>query len=136
MIASIFTGYLITPRILYNEPIYKEPLAVSIESRIFLQNSMRLTVKEGTGQKVNMRDFEIYAKTSTAQTSAYDKRLLGSMYLEHGWFVGHFSYKNSKPLTLVILVEHAGTSRVPTEIAKKFLISYKKFIDQLNAGIQ
>lgn len=131
MISSIFTGYLVTPRILANEPVIKQPLNISASTRSFLRNSMQLVVKEGTGQKVNrIKDIEIYAKTSTAQTSAYNKRTLGSIYLEHGWFVAHFNYKDNRPLTFVILVEHAGTSRVPTEVAKKFLIEYKKYIDR------
>lgn len=129
MIASIFTGYLVKPRIVMSENIEKKPLEISLQTRDFLKDSMQLVVKEGTGKRTHIKDLEMYAKTSTAQTSAYDKRLLGSTYLEHGWFVAYFSYKNSRPMVLVILVEHAGTSRVSTDIAKQFLIQYKKCFD-------
>ena len=132
MISSIFTGYLVTPRVLLNEPISKEPLAISLDTRQFLQQSMQKVVNQGTGQRVKtIKDIKIYAKTSTAQTSSLDKRDLGEQYLEHGWFVCYFSYKDNPPLTIVILVEHAGSARVATEIAKNFLTQYKKMIDAL-----
>lgn len=134
MISSIFTGYLVTPRILTSEPVIKQPLAIAQSTRDFLQESMRSVVQVGTGRGVNtVKDIEIYAKTSTAQTSTYNKRCLGSIYLEHGWFVAYFKYKNNKPLTLVILVEHAGSSRVAKDIAKQFLIKYKKLAEKLVA---
>lgn len=126
MISSIFTGYLVTPRILVNEPIIKEPLNIQESTRTFLQEAMRYVVEDGTGKGAKIKDIELYAKTSTAQTSAYNKRCLGSIYLEHGWFVAYLKYKDYKPLTLVILVEHAGTARVATNIAKKFLVKYKR----------
>ena len=126
MISSIFTGYLVTPRIVVNEPIIKEPLDIQDSTRTFLQEAMRYVVEDGTGRGAKIKDIELYAKTSTAQTSAYNKRCLGSIYLEHGWFVAYLKYKDHKPLTLVILVEHAGTARVATNIAKKFLLKYKK----------
>ena len=129
MIASIFTGYLVKPRILLSEEIETMPLAIKKSTRKFLKSAMLLTVDEGTGRGVKRRtdtDLKLYAKTSTAQTSDLQKRSLGKEYLEHGWFVCHFSYKNNPPLTFVILVEHAGSSRVPTKIAHNFLVKYKK----------
>ncbi len=130
MISSIFTGNLVTPRVLLDEPVIKEHVEVSLETRKFLQQSMQKVVRQGTGQRVrNIKDIKIYAKTSTAQTSAWEKRELGTEYLEHGWFTCYFSYKDEKPLTMVILVEHAGTSRVAAEVAKCFLREYKKMID-------
>lgn len=133
MISSIFTGDLVTPRILVDEPITKQPLAISEQTRKFLQQSMQKVVNQGTGQRVKqIKEIKIYAKTSTAQTSSLDKHDLGVEYLEHGWFVCYFSYKDQKPLTVVILVEHAGSARVATEIAKNFLAQYKKMIDRQN----
>ncbi len=49
--------------------------------------------------------------------------------MEHGWFVAHVTYKNEKPFTLVIVAEHAGSSQVAVDIAKKFLMGYKKEVD-------
>ena len=130
MISGIFTGNLVTPRVLIEEPIIKNPINVSAETRKFLQQSMYRAVKEGTGQRVKyIKDIKVYAKTSTAQTSSWEKRELSSEFLEHGWFVAYISYKNEPPLTLVILVEHAGTSRVPAGIAADFLREYKRMID-------
>jgi penicillin-binding protein 2 len=133
MISSIFTGYLVRPRILFSEEIISEPLNINAHTRDFLQRSMRATVQQGTGQSTNrLKDITIYAKTSTAQTSSLEKRDLGKEYLEHGWFVSYFSYKNYQPLTLIILVENAGSSSVATAIAKNFLIHYRKQIDSEN----
>ncbi len=130
MISSIFTGFLVTPRVLMEEEVIKQPVGISAETRKFLQQSMYRVVNQGTGQRVKqIKDIKIYAKTSTAQTSSLDKHDLGREFLEHGWFVGYFSYKDHKPLTIVILVEHAATSRVPTNVAASFLREYKKMVD-------
>lgn len=131
MISAIFTGQLVTPRILLDEPVECTPMQIKAETRKFLQQSMQKVVHQGTGQRVKqVKDIKIYAKTSTAQTSGMEKHDLGGEYLEHGWFVCYFYYKNEKPLTVVILVEHASTSRVASEIAKNFLSEYKKMIDK------
>ena len=69
---------------------------------------MKSVVTQGTGKRVNMiKDIEIYAKTSTAQTSAIQKRSLGTKYREHGCFVAYFRYKDLQPVIIVIL---AGVS--------------------------
>ena len=131
MIASIFTGYLVSPRILLNEPIQKKLLDLEPDTIDFLKKSMKSVVTKGTGRNISkVKDIIIYAKTSTAQISTFQKRKLSDIYLEHGWFVAHFQYKQNKPLVIVILVENAGTSQVPTNIAKNFLIEYKKLIDK------
>jgi penicillin-binding protein 2 len=131
MISSIFTGSLVTPRVLSNEPIQKEPLQIKLDTRKFLQQSMQSVVTRGTGQQVRkVKDIKIYAKTSTAQVSSMEKRDFGKSYLEHGWFVGYFSYQDRKPLTIVILVENSGTSRIATDVAKNFLMEYKKLVDK------
>ncbi len=131
MIASIFTNYLVTPRILTEEPIIKQPLEIVPETIEFLKKSMRSVVTLGTGKQLRkVKDIEIFAKTSTAQVSTLGKRTLNTSYLEHAWFVGYFQYKHYTPLVIVILVENAGTSQVATSIAKDFLIAYKKLMDK------
>ncbi len=131
MIASIFTGYLITPRILIAEPIKKQPLAIKPETLAFLKKSMHSVVKRGTGKRIStVKDITIFAKTSTAQTSSFGMRRLGNKYLEHAWFVAYFQYKDNDPIIIVILVENAGTSQVATTIAKNFLVEYKQLIDR------
>lgn len=131
MISSIFSGFLTNPRFLMNEPVVQQPLDIQPDTLAFLKRSMKAVVTRGTGQNVStIKDISIYAKTSTAQTSALYKRDLGKKYLEHGWFVAHVTYKNHKPLTLVILVENIGSASVATQIAKNFLIEYKKSLDE------
>ncbi len=125
MIGSIFTGYLIKPRILQHEPIESIPLDVEQSTIDFIQRSMKYVVKRGTGKRVNVKDIKIYAKTSTAQTSDFSKRKLGTEFLEHAWFAAYVQYKHYKPLVFVILVENAGSSKVATLIAKQFLLAYK-----------
>jgi len=130
MISSIFTGNLITPRILDQEPIIKQPLQISSDTLNFLRRSMKKVVTEGTGKNISkMEDFEIYAKTSTAQTSALYKRRLGHMYKEHRWFVTYFKYKNNIPLTLVVLIEHSESASTAKNTTLKFLIEYKRAVD-------
>ncbi|HLC06973.1 MAG TPA: penicillin-binding transpeptidase domain-containing protein [Candidatus Babeliales bacterium] len=132
MIASIFTGNLVAPRLLINEPVVTSPLDIKPDTINFLKKSMKSVVKRGTGRSVrNVKDMKIYAKTSTAQTSDFSKRKLDEKYLEHGWFVGQFQYKEYDPLVIVILVERVGAAQVATTIAKNFLIEYKKYMDSL-----
>lgn len=132
MIASIFTGYLVAPRLLVHEPVITQPLDIKPETISFLQKSMKSVVKYGTGKSVRkIKDMKIYAKTSTAQTSDFSKRKLDEKYLEHGWFAGHFQYKEYDPLVIVIMVERVGAAQVATTIAKNFLLEYKKYMDML-----
>lgn len=131
MMSSIFTGYLAKPRILMNEAIETTPLNMRPETLKLVQRSMKMVVNMGTGLSINrVTDISVYAKTSTAQTSAWEKRDLGGEYLEHGWFAGYFQYKDYEPLAFTILVENAGSSSVATSIAKKFLLEYKKYMDE------
>jgi penicillin-binding protein 2 len=133
MIASIFTGYLTVPRLLIDEPVVTTPLDLKPETINFLKKSMKAVIKSGTGRSIRfVKDIVMYAKTSTAQTSDISKRKLDEKYLEHGWFVGHFQYKEYDPLVIVTLVEHVGTAQVATTVAKKFLIEYKKYMDLTN----
>ena len=91
---------------------------------------MKAVVKRGTGKSLRqVKDMKVYAKTSTAQTSDFSKRKLDEKYLEHGWFVGHFQYKEYDPLVVVILAERVGAAQVATTIAKNFLLEYKKHMD-------
>jgi penicillin-binding protein 2 len=130
LISSIFTGYLVSPRLLAHEPVMTTPLGIKPETISFLQKSMKAVVKRGTGKLVRkVTDMKVYAKTSTAQTSDFSKRKLDEKYLEHGWFVGHFQYKEYQPLVMVILVERVGAAQVATTIAKNFLVEYKKYVD-------
>ncbi|MGE0207126.1 MAG: penicillin-binding protein 2 [Candidatus Babeliales bacterium] len=128
MIGSIFTGYLAKPRILMNEPIMRTDLAMKPETRKVLKKSLKSVVTQGTGSYVStVQDIKIYAKTGTAQISSLAKRWRDAQYKEHAWFVSYFTYKDEDPLVLVLLVEHAGTSRAATSIAKRFLMNYRSY---------
>jgi len=131
MISSIFTGYLVKPRILVDEPVVKKPLRIQPTTLDLLRKSMRLVVTKGTGRTGGTQDIEIYAKTSTAQISDYSKR---EQFLEHGGFAGYISYKHHRPLTFVIWVEKAGSSQVAKDIARHFFVEYKKLMDQESAN--
>jgi penicillin-binding protein 2 len=125
MIASIFTGYLVTPRILEAESIQKTPLSLHAKTLKMLKRSLKSVVTQGTGAYVNkIEDLKIYAKTGTAQITSLIKRAHNEQYREHAWFIAHFKHKNNDPLVLVLIVEHAGTSRIATNIAKRFLTAY------------
>jgi len=133
MISSIFTGYLTTPRILEDESIKKRPLDIRQSTLNFLRQSMRSVVTKGTGIQISqVKEIEIYAKTSTAQVADLDKRDINATYLEHAWFVAYFKYKDNRPLTIVILAENVGSSREATNIAKNFLIEYKNLMESRN----
>ena len=130
MISSIFTGYQVKPRILQAEPIETAELQVKKDTLQFLQSLMKKVVKSGTGQRVNqIHDITIYAKTGTAQTSSLEKRELGKEFLEHAWFVSYFYYKDHKPLTMVIMIEHSGTTRLAVNTAKSILLKYRRMME-------
>lgn len=127
MIGSIFTGYLVKPRIDMNEEIETIPIEIKPEILNFLQQSMRSVVTEGTGKQMHaVKEITLYAKTSTAQVVALKPGNRSKEYREHGWVVAYFTCKDHDPLVMVILAEHAGSSRVPMTIAKEFLLEYSK----------
>ena len=131
MVSAICEGYLVKPRILVTEAIEREPLHLSPETLLVLQESMKGAIERGTGKRLNtLRNIEIHAKTGTAQTSSLEKRENGSQFLEHAWFAGHVRYKNHAPVTLMIFIENAGSSRIAIAVAKEFLIDYCNYLDQ------
>lgn len=133
LIGSIFTQKLVTPRILEEEPIISSPLHIKQETLHFLKKSMKSVVRRGTGKGIpTIQNLEIFAKTSTAQISSLEKTAQNKALLEHGWFAAYFTFKGNDPLVLVLLVEKAGSSRVPTTIAKQFFLQYKKLKTEQN----
>jgi penicillin-binding protein 2 len=133
MISGLFEGYLVQPRILEAEPIVQIPLNIRLETIDFLKDSMRQVVSAGTGIRVSkIQDLTIYAKTGTAQTCSLQKIDQTNSDLEHAWFVGNFNYKNEEPLTIVILVENAGSARIAVNIAKKFFNQYRQLMAKLS----
>lgn len=128
MTGSVFTQNLVKPRILVDEPIEKSSLLIKNDTLTLIKRSMHDVVIHGTARRVGkIRGFDIYAKTSTAQVCALQKEELGSQYMPHAWLTCYFKYKDEPPLVLVLLMEHAGGSRVPVELAHKFFINYRNY---------
>lgn len=127
MVASICSGYLVRPRILQREGVERYPLYVSEDTLNFLREVMKEVVLRGTGRYLKkFADFQICAKTGTAQTISLKRQKKESKkQLEHAWFASFFSYKEEKPLAMVVLVENAGSSRIALKIAEKFFTIYK-----------
>ena len=124
MISSVFTGYLVTPRIVEQTPVVTRPLEIQKKTIAFLREGMKSVVTTGTGIRIKrIRDITIYAKTGTAQTCS--KTDDGKISEDHAWFVAHFQYREHEPLVLVILLEHAGSSSNATRVAEQFLKRYK-----------
>jgi cell division protein FtsI/penicillin-binding protein 2 len=100
------------------------------ETRNLLKLAMEAVVEEGLAMRLrSLKGFKTYAKTGTAQVVALDKKelLAGEQFLEHGWCVVYFTYENEDPLLLVLMVEHTGSSKVTTKIAKHFLAEYRNY---------
>ena len=124
MIGSVFTGYLVTPRIVEQTPIVTRPLDIQKKTIDFLREGMQSVVTTGTGIRIKrIKDLVIYAKTGTAQTCS--KTDDGKISDDHAWFVAHFQYGNHEPLVLVIILEHVGGSKHATRVAEQFLRRYK-----------
>ncbi len=136
MITAICQGHHIRPRILTDEPIQIRHLDISHETQTLLQNALRTVVTDGRARDVGRiekhRDaLTLYAKTGTAQTSHKVRRAEGTQFLEHGWFAVHATYKNHPPITLVVLLEHIGSSRIAAHTAHNFLNAYCDVCDKI-----
>jgi len=121
MIGSIFTGYLSKPRLLTNEPVRQEPISLSRSTLFFLRRAMSRVTHQGTARSFkNLSDFTIFAKTGTAQTAGLNEKKPTHIQKEHAWFTAYFYYKAHRPLVLVTLVEHEGSSLPARVLAQKF----------------
>lgn len=135
MVSGICEGYLVKPSILKSEAqtqleSEKRILDIQPSTREFLKKSMHQTVMRGTGKRLNrMNNITIYAKSGTAQISSWEKRSFGKEYQEHAWFIAYIAYKDYEPLTLLILLEHAGSSSYAVDLAKLFINRYRALAD-------
>lgn len=126
MICAIFSGYLVKPRILDEQPVEKDVLSISSKTLDIIRRSMALAVGKGTVQRLKyLKEFEIYAKTGTGQTCSLKKQKTAREHYEHAWLTGCFSYKNQKPLVMIILLEHAGAALPAVKAADRFLQAYR-----------
>ena len=132
MFSGICSGYLVKPRILVNEEVDRSSLCVSQKTLSFLRDVLRVVVSEGTARQLRyFKNFSIYAKTGTAQVVGLQKQVKGAkQQLEHAWFVSYFSYRNQKPLAMVILLENVGSSSYATALAGQFFRLYQASLTQ------
>ncbi len=127
VISAIFTGFLVRPRILMDEDVNFFPLNISESTIEFLQDALKSVVLIGSAKRLRrIKDFDVYAKTGTAQTTSLTMEKKDRKYLEHAWLTSYFRYKDDDPLAMVILVEHVGSSGYASRMAAKFLTNYKK----------
>jgi penicillin-binding protein 2 len=133
MIGAICQGYAVTPHLLATTPVERVPSPISSNILQIIKQYMRQVVLSGTGKSINvLQEMHVYAKTGTAQVCAL--RAPGGAPLApheqpHAWFAAHITYKQHEPIVLVIILEHAGSSRVALGVAKKFLAQYQKYVD-------
>ncbi len=131
LISSLCTGYRVRPRILADELVVREPLALRNDTIAFLQQCLTSVVKQGTGSALNhLTHFKIRGKSGTAQVQALTKHILSKEQMHHGYFAAHFQYKQEKPKTLVIFLEHAGTSATAVRYACSFLKRYAALVEK------
>lgn len=91
---------------------------ISPEHYQVVQDAMRQTVTEGTGQTLNVPYVHIAAKTGTAQTDGNRK--------VNAWSVGFFPYENPK-YAFVVMME-----RGPTEDTVGSSYAVRKLLDWMN----
>jgi len=132
MVSALCEGFFVVPRILEQESVIQRPLNIAPETQEFVKSCMHATGQIGTVQQLRRLDnLVMYIKTGTGQVSNLANRHKGPEHAEHGWFVGNFTYKDEPALTLVIILEHVGTARVSTNMAKQFLLRYCKLVDSI-----
>ncbi len=126
MTGAICTGYLVKPRILDQETIEQQPVALSEQTLTCLRNAMKQGAQRGTGRKLrHLTNFKLFTKTGTAQTCGLTTKKILRTHYEHAWLTCFFQHAHdAKPLVMVVLIEHAGTTKPAVEIAKKFLEGY------------
>lgn len=91
---------------------------LSEKEALFLQDYMRSVVTEGTGTKLDVKDYTAYGKTGTAQVeSKKDGKT-------NAWFVG-YAENGDKKLAIAVIVENSGTgSKYAIPIAKSVFAKY------------
>lgn len=133
MVSAVCAGFLVKPRLLADEPIERELVPISQDTLNLLKCGMRDAVIEGSARRMaHLKSFDIWAKTGTAQTCSLSLSQEKDLrkYTEHGWCISFFSYKRSRPLALVIMLEHTGHSRFTTALAENFMRKYQRLMEE------
>ncbi len=130
MLSAVCTGYRVRPRILTDEPIVHELIAMRPSTLQFLQECLQGVITQGTGAALNtLKGFKIKGKSGTAQVRARHSGPVRKKDMPHGYFAAHVQYKYEKPRTLVIFVEHCDSSSHAIRVAYKFLHRYGALVD-------
>lgn len=136
MLGGVCTGNLVKPRLLEHELQEKTKLEISPSTLQFLRGSLKEAVASGTSKRLAwLKDFDLSAKTGTAQTCSLSQEQRYKHLFEHAWFAGYFSYKGSTPLVMVLFIENVGSSNVAVQMAATFLKAYKKLYEQKQSSI-
>jgi penicillin-binding protein 2 len=129
MIAGICYQEMPKPRFTLDDPVELIPLPLHKEVRKFLKHAMHEVTKKGSGRLMgSLKNVKIRAKTGTAQVASLEKRDEGMGYHEHAWLAADCTFEDGTSIVLVILIEHAGSSRVAVQVATNFL---KKYIHEI-----
>lgn len=130
LVASIFQGYLVKPRLLESEVITQVPLQVHASTLKFLRAAMRQVALVGTARRLaEIPDLVIYAKTGTAQTKTIIDRAhhIEGSARHNCWFASYFQFQEQTPLVMVILVEYVPEGmQLATATAKEFFSKYRQ----------
>lgn len=100
-------GYLIEPRIIKKEEENENKIKLEIDSQVLkiVQEGMRQGVLEGTAKGLNYSDFEIAAKTGTAELGITKDNV-------NSWVTGFFPYENPKYAFVIMLEKGKRTNLI------------------------
>ncbi len=91
---------------------YQQEQVLAEETVNSLRESLRKVVTEGTGQSLNLDNYNIYGKTGTAEITGRDP---------HAWFGGFIEDFQYRDLAFALLVEEGGVGgRVAAPLVREF----------------
>lgn len=130
LMSAVCTGYRVRPRILLEEPMAHELLSLKSTTLEYIQECLHSVITRGSGAALGtLKGFTIKGKSGTAQVRARHSDVVRKKDMPHGYFAAHVQYKQEKPRTLVIFIEHAGSSSHAVHVAYKFLFRYAILVD-------
>lgn len=133
MVNTICQGYMVAPHLVAGSEIQQRPVPIQDSILQTIKQYMKhvVSLPRGTGHQLSrLKEMHIYAKTGTAQTCALkDSGASQRSEIPHGWFTAHVCYKDHDPITMIVFVEHAGSSKVAADITKQFLSRYRASLD-------
>jgi len=125
LMSAVCTGYRIKPRILFEEPVSQEILSIKQSTLSYVQECLQSVISHGTGASLStLEGFTIKGKSGTAQVRSRSTEVIRRKDMPHGYFAARVQYRHEKPHTLVVFIEHAGSSKYAVRTAYKFLSRY------------